>query len=308
MARPRKQGLDYFPLDVDIFDDDKLFDVQIQHGFLGEVIYLRLLCLVYKNGYYYKFDSIDKLSARFIKSIGNRWIGKTKTVNDVIRTIVDVGLFDKQLFQSNVLTSQGIQHRYEKVTGRRQSNRNEYWLIANNAIDNVSDVNYGEYVDNNEVNVYNNPINVDNNTPNQIKVKKIKDIHKEQSIYPLEGGEIDGLDCSNISEEIEFFKNIVIEELSKIKSSYNAILTNLVNEIVSKEALKINGNIVSVSNYLNKLIYLLRYEDGEQHITDVFAKVNMKSNVKNKFNYIVSALYNESILLEPQRNISNMFQ
>ena len=29
MARPPKQGLQYFPCDVDIFESDKLFDVQM---------------------------------------------------------------------------------------------------------------------------------------------------------------------------------------------------------------------------------------------------------------------------------------
>ena len=302
MARPRKLGLDYFPLDVDIFENDKLFDVQIEHGFLGEVIYLRLLCLVYKNGYYYKFDSVDKLSARFIKSIGNRWIGKKKTVNDVIRTIVDVGLFDKQLFQSNVLTSQGIQHRYEKVTGRRQSNRNDYWLIADNAIDNINDVNNAEYVDNNAVNVDNNPINVCSNATNQIKANEIKNnIPIVQSIYPIEYEVIDGQDSVNISEEILFYKEIVFEELDKIKSVYNVILKNMVNEIISKECLRINGNDVSIPNFLNKIIRLIRDVESERHLTEVFTKINEKKGIRNKFSYISSSLYNEAILLETQR-------
>lgn len=73
MARPIKPGLEYFSLDVDIFEDDKIFDLQNEYGPLGEVIYLRLLCLIYKNGYYYRFDSLDKLAGLLIKSIGNRW-------------------------------------------------------------------------------------------------------------------------------------------------------------------------------------------------------------------------------------------
>lgn len=66
MGRNSKKGLLYFPVDVDIFEDDKLFDVQNEYGPLGEVIYLRLLCLIYKNGYYYRYDSIDKLAKMLI--------------------------------------------------------------------------------------------------------------------------------------------------------------------------------------------------------------------------------------------------
>ncbi len=92
MARPRKKGMEYFPLDADIFEDDKLFDVQNEYGPLGEVIYIRLLCLVYKNGYYYRFDSMDKLAAMMIKSIGNRWVRDKKTVTEVILYLAKINL------------------------------------------------------------------------------------------------------------------------------------------------------------------------------------------------------------------------
>lgn len=130
MARPKKKGLDYFPLDVGIFEDEKLFDVQEKYGPLGEVIYLRLLCLIYKNGYYYKFDSIDKLAAIVIRSIGNRWTRNKQAVKEVILYLAECNLFSSELMQRNVITARSIQQRYLKALERNQPEINEYSLIG----------------------------------------------------------------------------------------------------------------------------------------------------------------------------------
>lgn len=129
MPRPRKKGLDYFPLDVDIFEDDKLFDVQNDYGPLGEIIYIRLLCLVYRNGYYYRFESLDKLAAIMIRSIGNRWAKDKKTVKEVILYLAKINLFSSELMQRNVITSRSIQERYLLAVERRQSKIEEYDLL-----------------------------------------------------------------------------------------------------------------------------------------------------------------------------------
>ncbi len=132
MARPRKKGMEYFPLDADIFEDDKLFDVQNEYGPLGEVIYIRLLCLVYKNGYYYRFDSMDKLAAMMIKSIGNRWVRDKKTVTEVILYLAKINLLSAELMRENVITSRGIQARYLKANERTLSRIDEYNLLEKN--------------------------------------------------------------------------------------------------------------------------------------------------------------------------------
>ena len=142
MARPRKKGLDYFPLDVDIFDDEKLFDVQNEYGPLGEAVYLRLVCLVYKNGYYLKFDSIEKLAAMVIRSIGSRWVENKREIVEIIEYLVECGLFSNRLYEKNILTSKGIQTRFKLATERRRSGIREYSLIEENKfnVENTSDI------------------------------------------------------------------------------------------------------------------------------------------------------------------------
>ncbi|MFV0537079.1 MAG: DUF4373 domain-containing protein, partial [Dysgonomonas sp.] len=55
-GRPTKQGLEYFPLDVDFFNDEKVEFVSARFGVKGEIISIRLLCKIYRNGYYTAWD------------------------------------------------------------------------------------------------------------------------------------------------------------------------------------------------------------------------------------------------------------
>lgn len=53
MVRPTKEGLEYFPIDIGIENDDKLLAVIGKFGTLGFGIIVRLMAEIYKNGYYY---------------------------------------------------------------------------------------------------------------------------------------------------------------------------------------------------------------------------------------------------------------
>lgn len=176
MARPKKKGLDYFPLDVDIFEDDKLFDVQNEYGPLGEVIYIRLLCLVYKNGYYYHFESIDKLAALMIRSIGNRWARDKKTVKEVISYLAKINLFSAELMQRNILTSRSIQERYLIAVERRQSKVEEYSLLEKDKVQEglISVPKNQISATKTQVNVAETSINVNDNATKKSKVKESK--------------------------------------------------------------------------------------------------------------------------------------
>lgn len=175
MARPIKPGLEYFSLDVDIFEDDKIFDLQNEYGPLGEVIYLRLLCLIYKNGYYYRFDSLDKLAGLLIKSIGNRWARDKKAVKDVILYCAKCNLFSSELMQNNVITSRSIQLRYLKAKERNLPKIEEYSLLEKSTQGGLKSapetpVNVAET----PVIATETPVNVCNNPTKESKEKKSK--------------------------------------------------------------------------------------------------------------------------------------
>jgi len=195
MARPLKKGLDYHPTDLWMFDDEKFIDLQNKYGPLGEVIYIRILWLMYENGYYHKIESMEKTAARILKNIGSKWVRDKERVIKVISLLAESNLLDAKLMHDGILTSRGAQRRYLKVTGRRKrdNTEREYWLldekeesellseidaadVFKNALKNIVSV------DNNGVSVDNNPDNVGNNPTKQSKQKQTKlNLNKNES-------------------------------------------------------------------------------------------------------------------------------
>jgi hypothetical protein len=54
MARPKKQGLEYFPLDVTM--DDKVQLIEAKHGIIGFGILIKMYQKIYSEGYYYSWE------------------------------------------------------------------------------------------------------------------------------------------------------------------------------------------------------------------------------------------------------------
>jgi hypothetical protein len=164
MARPQKVGVEYFPLDVDIDQDDKVAIIEAQHGIKGFGIVIKLLMHIYKNGYYYEWTEKEQLL--FSKRVNV----DINEVNVIINDCIKWGLFDERLFKSfKILTSRGIQKRYFEIVKRRQRVEviKEYLLLDNDDINIYSNLVIVSINDNTEeVNVIINP---------QSKVKESKE-------------------------------------------------------------------------------------------------------------------------------------
>ena len=115
MARPRKDGLDYFPVDVNILSDIKTKKLIRGYGTETITILIYLLSAIYRdNGYYLQYD--DDLN--FI--IADEFNFEENFVEKVISKMVEVDFFNKEMFeQHKILTSEGIQKRYLKASERR---------------------------------------------------------------------------------------------------------------------------------------------------------------------------------------------
>ena len=106
MARPTKQGIDYFPLDC-VFDDDlQLFITENGADSLG--ILVVVWQMIYQNdGYYIVYDKKLplKVKQRILSDVGR--------IKDVINEAVKWGIFNESVFNKHkILTSSGIQKRY----------------------------------------------------------------------------------------------------------------------------------------------------------------------------------------------------
>lgn len=127
MARPRKTGLDYFPFDVDFFDDEKIVAIAGEFGLKGEVAAVKLLCAVYRNGYFIEWSEMLKM--KMLRSLPGINAG---LLEQIVDRLVKWGFFDKALFDSaKVLTSRGIQKRYfNMVRGRAATAEKPYLIVS----------------------------------------------------------------------------------------------------------------------------------------------------------------------------------
>lgn len=127
MARPIKHGLDYFPFDVDFFSDEKLYALSGEFGIKGEITTIKLLCAVYRNGYYIEWT--EMLKFKLLKELPSVSV---ELLEQVVKRLVKWGFFDKDLFDSaSILTSRGIQRRYQAISAKmhRKNSITEYSLI-----------------------------------------------------------------------------------------------------------------------------------------------------------------------------------
>nr|DAR09883.1 MAG TPA: protein of unknown function (DUF4373) [Caudoviricetes sp.] len=157
MARPNKQGLDYFPLDVGIFENDKMLAISGEFSVKGEIIVLRLLCEIYRNGYFVEFSELLKNKLARLGGLSGG------LVDEVVRKLVKYEFFDGFVFSEyNILTSKNIQKVYLEASKRRKDiDLSQYWLLD-------------------EINVYiNSPsskINAHINAQNKEKESKVNNI------------------------------------------------------------------------------------------------------------------------------------
>lgn len=128
MARPKKDGLDYFPLDVDFFEDDKIKILKARYGADGIILYLYLLCRIYRQGYYIQVnEDFEYIISEDLKMSPDK-------VKQVLTFLLSRSLFDNTLFQSDaVLTSAGIQKRFQLAVKERAKKNpiktGRYWLL-----------------------------------------------------------------------------------------------------------------------------------------------------------------------------------
>ena len=113
----KKSGLEYFPLDVDFFQDEKIMFVSARFGTKGEAIAVRLMCKIYRQGYFVHWD--DDAALLFAKSVGDG--SQHSCVKDVVHELLKRGFFERSIFERfGILTSRGIQRRYVEASIRRK--------------------------------------------------------------------------------------------------------------------------------------------------------------------------------------------
>lgn len=131
MGRNKKIGLDYFPFDIDFFQDLRIRKLIKYQGGKAVTVYALLLCNIYKQGYYMRWD--EELPFFVSEQTGF----EEAYIREVIKCCLVIGLFSKELYDSEkILTSKGIQERYQKICDlcRRNNEICEYNIISSEDI------------------------------------------------------------------------------------------------------------------------------------------------------------------------------
>ena len=185
MARPTKQGLDYFPFDVGFFGDKNIRILKARYRSDGIAVYVKLLCDVYKEGYYLPVECWDDYVFVIADEIG----ATTDKVEQVIKFLQSHAMIRiyrrgkdelTGLDVDAVITSHGIQKRYAAAMKSRRKKgvdeiRRGFWLLSENEEKEInafykSGINGGFSEINHDISE-NNPTLSENNPTKESKIK-----------------------------------------------------------------------------------------------------------------------------------------
>lgn len=114
MARPIKKGLDYFPVDTDIFENIQIRKLKNQYKSSGFLVYFAILCDIYKKEGYFL-----RISEDYLYDLSDRMGETEEEVQKIIDYCLQINLFDRQKYDLfHILTSKSIQERYILVVKR----------------------------------------------------------------------------------------------------------------------------------------------------------------------------------------------
>ena len=85
-----------------------------------------------------------------------------------------------------------------------------------------------------------------------------------------------------------------LQEISQENATHYEALVNVINEVASKEKIKINGVWVERATALDTIAGLLVSQEGVQQLSLKIDEVAQTQGLKNKLGYLTSALYNLS--------------
>ena len=215
MARPKKQGLEYFTKNVNFYQDIKIRKLIRHKGIQAVSVYDILLCQIYAVGYYLEWD--DDLPF-VIAEVSNL---QEDTIIDVIYYALSIGLFDQTIFDNHkVLTSYGIQERYFNICtlAKRKIGENLSYLLqepSQNSVSTTKSIVSSEetHVNSEETPVLSEETPINSEKSTQSKVKKRKD-NLPSVDYPRprtrESGKI------SVSQSDQKVFNDVNEEVSEL--------------------------------------------------------------------------------------------
>ena len=115
-------GINYFPVGVNFMEENAMEVIEAKYGIKGSAIVLKLLCKIYKEGYYIRWDEEQCLI--FANKAGREV--QAAEVQGIIEILFIKGILDENSYQENgILTSESIQKVWLEATKRRKRELSE---------------------------------------------------------------------------------------------------------------------------------------------------------------------------------------
>ena len=134
-------GINYFPVGVNFMEENAMEVIEAKYGIKGPAIVLKLLCKIYKEGYFIRWDEEQCLI--FANKAGREV--QVAEVQGIIEILFIKGILDRNSYLENgILTSESIQKVWMEATKRRKRELSElpYLMVKpekeNDKPDNVS--------------------------------------------------------------------------------------------------------------------------------------------------------------------------
>ena len=115
-------GINYFPVGVNFMEENAMEVIEAKYGIKGSAIVLKLLCKIYKEGYFIRWDEEQCLI--FANKAGREV--QAAEVQGIIEILFIKGIMDKNSYLANgILTSENIQKVWMEATKRRKRELSE---------------------------------------------------------------------------------------------------------------------------------------------------------------------------------------
>lgn len=123
MARPRKEGMDYFPHDVHLSDDKKVIALRTLHGNDGYAFYGIMLECIYQEPNF----ELEVSDAETRQILARKVEVTPIKFDEMLKTAIKHRCFDQERYENDgVLTSNGIKKRASVVVEKRVTMRDKY--------------------------------------------------------------------------------------------------------------------------------------------------------------------------------------
>ena len=115
-------GINYFSMGVNFMEENAMEVIEAKYGIKGPAIVLKLLCKIYKEGYFIRWDKEQCLI--FANKAGREV--QAEEVQGIIEILFIKGILDRNSYLENgILTSENIQKVWLEATKRRKRELSE---------------------------------------------------------------------------------------------------------------------------------------------------------------------------------------